>query len=258
MVEKEKRVYELIKFRSFMNIPVSEIDVKRIWGKSLLKSLGSNLKLKSYSSDIVEKKIVFAKENVKYLKVFNLVKFIGISGSVASGFAKEGDDIDLIIVVANNCAWLYRGIISLLNIFQNKVRAKRHKDIKNKFCLNIIAEERDLSFNNDIFNFHELMYVIPIYNEKYINHIYLSNPWLRDNYFIKRELLVYPDLIKKRGGFLLSFFNNIFYILQIFFMFISGHRPDIRRIISNYKRGRIEFFDNDFKKEKISKYLKGI
>ena len=239
MVEKEKRVYELIKFRSFMNIPVSENDIKRIWGKSFLKSLRNGIKLRNYNLDIVDKKIIFTKENIKYLEIFNLVKFIGISGSVASGFAKEEDDIDLIIIVKNNCAWLYRGIISFLNIFHNKVRAKRHKDIKNKFCLNIIAEERDLLFDNDIFNFHELMYIIPVYNDRYINYIYQSNSWLKKDYYVKRELFVYPDLIKKKGGILLSFVNNIFYILQIFFMLISGHRPDVKRIGSNYKRGRI-------------------
>jgi len=168
------KVFEKLKnFRSTMGVPVTQDSIKYIWGKRYLKSL----KEKGFDipNDIenkyIEEKTNIAEKSVSILKVFNWVKFIGISGSVAAGFAREDDDIDIYVVVKDNTAWLYRGIVVLRNLFHNRVRAKRHRVVKNKLCVNLINEERGVQFTNDMFNFHELMYLIPIYNEEYIKYI---------------------------------------------------------------------------------------
>lgn len=256
MQEIKKSVENLEKFRTLMGAPLQKNDIKRIWGKSFLR--GSESKYGKGNNKIVENKLEYAKSTIKVLKVFNLVKFIGVSGSVGAGFAKEDDDIDMFVVVRDGTAWIYRGLISLRNLFHNKIRAKRHKIIKNKLCLNMICEEMGLKFEEDIFNFHELMFLIPLYNEKYLNFVYSNNPWLRDIYGVKKDLLYSRIYIEKRTNIFLKFFNAIFYILQISFMYISNHKPDVKRIIRNYKNGKIEFFEEDFKKKKIEKYLKSI
>jgi hypothetical protein len=38
-------------------------------------------------------------------------------------------------------------------------------------------------------------------------------------------------------------------------MKVSKHNPDVKRLKDNYKRGRIEFFEYDFKEGKIKGYL---
>lgn len=252
----KKSVEKLEKFRALMGVSLKKDDVKRIWGKSFLRE--STEKYKQNGNDIVKEKLEYAKEIIKILTVFNLVKFIGASGSVGAGFAKEEDDIDIFVVVKDGTAWVYRGLISISNLFHNKIRAKRHRIIKDKLCLNMICEERGLEFDNDMFNFHELMFLVPLYNEKYLNFIYSNNLWLRDSYSVKRDLLFSKISKGKGANIFVKFLNTLFYMLQIFFMYISNHKPDLKRITKNYKKGRIEFFEEDFKTDKLEKYLKSI
>jgi len=254
MEDIKKSVENLEKFRALMGASLKKDDIKRIWGKSFLRE--SKEKYEQNVNEIVKRKLEYAENTIKVLKIFNWVKFIGVSGSVGAGFAKEEDDIDILVVVKDGTAWVYRGLISIANLFHNKIRAKRHKVIKNKLCLNMICEERGLNFDNDIFNFHELMFLVPIYNEKYLNFIYSNNPWLRDSYFVKKDLLYTKISRGKNANFFIKFLNTVFYLLQISFMYISNHKPDLKRIKRNYKKGRIEFFEEDFKKEKLEDYLK--
>lgn len=250
----KKSVENLEKFRALMGASLKKDDVKRIWGKSFLRE--STEKYKQNENGIVKEKLIYAKEIIKVLKIFNWVKFIGVSGSVGAGFAKEEDDIDVFVVVQNKTVWIYRGLVSFLNLFHNRIRAKRHSVIKDKLCLNMICEERGLEFDNDMFNFHELMFLIPLYNEKYLNYIYSNNLWLRDSYFVKKDLLYSKISQGKDANIFIKFLNTVFYLLQICFMYVSNHRPNVKRIRRNYKKGRIEFFEEDFKKEKLEDYLK--
>lgn len=254
MEDIKKSVENLEKFRTLMGASLKKDDIKRIWGKSFLRE--SKEKYEQNVNEIVKGKLEYAENIVKVLKIFNWVKFIGVSGSVGAGFAKEEDDIDILVVVKDGTAWVYRGLISIANLFHNKIRAKRHKVIKNKLCLNMICEERGLKFDNDIFNFHELMFLVPIYNEKYLNFIYSNNLWLRESYFVKKDLLYTKISRGKNANIFIKFLNTVFYLLQISFMYISNHKPDLKRIKRNYKKGRIEFFEEDFKKEKLEDYLK--
>lgn len=254
MEDMKKSVENLEKFRALMGASLKKDDVKRIWGKSFLRE--STEKYKQNENGIVKEKLIYAKEIIKVLKIFNWVKFIGVSGSVGAGFAKEEDDIDVFVVVQNKTVWIYRGLVSFLNLFHNRIRAKRHSVIKDKLCLNMICEERGLEFDNDMFNFHELMFLIPLYNEKYLNYIYSNNLWLRDSYFVKKDLLYSKISQGKDANIFIKFLNTVFYLLQICFMYVSNHRPNVKRIRRNYKKGRIEFFEEDFKKEKLEDYLK--
>ena len=253
-----EKYINLKNFRSLMSLPVFKEDIERIWGKQYLKKI-----LKQYPNRIpnknenliVKEKIQRAQENISSLLALNLVKFIGVTGSVAAGFAKEEDDIDVFVVVRDGSMWLYRGLVALRNIFQNKVRAKRHRDVRDKLCLNLVCEERDLGFQNDIFNFHELMYMKPIYNEKYVNYIFSQNKWLVEEYGIRKELQETEIQSEGSVNLLLRIFNSIFYYLQLFFMIIRRHNPELERLRKNSKKGRIEFFPNDFKEEKVKHFM---
>ncbi len=246
-----KALLELGKFRLRMGLGVSREQAKYIWGKGFVKSNDQSFDEEVKNVEVV-RKVDIAKNGIKYLKAFGLLKFVGISGSVGAGFAKEEDDIDVFVVVKNYTSWIYRGIITLKNLFHHRIRRIRNGDVvKDKFCVNLICEERDLVFESDIFNFHELMYLIPIYNEKYLNYIYSQNDWLRKVYGVKGELLVSRVFVSKRSNWFLKIVNFKFFILQLLFMIISLHRPEIARLWNNNKRGKIEFFDGDFRKKII-------
>lgn len=246
---KEKRAIQLRDFRSLMNVKTSVEDVKRIWKLNNYSKYPNNIDI----NPNIEKKISIAKRNVQNLKLFNLVKFIGVSGSVGAGFAKEVDDIDVFIVVRNGSIWLYRLCLEIRNIFSKKIRTKRDRCVKDKFCLNLICEERGLLFESDIFNFHELMFVKPIYNPDYLNYIYSENDWLYTEWGVRRR--GNADIVKSNEcNIFIRFVNEIAFYLQCFFMLISKHNPDIERIRRNKRLGRIEFFPKNFRKRKIDRY----
>ncbi len=251
---ERKALSELQKFRKRMELGVSKEQAKYIWGKSFVKGNDQSFDEEIKNVEVL-RKVEIAKNDIKYLKALGLLKFVGISGSVGAGFAKEDDDIDVFVVVKNYTSWIYRGIITLKNIFHHRIRRIRNGDVvKDKFCVNLICEERDLRFESDIFNFHELMYLIPIFNEKYLNYIYSQNDWLRERYGVKNELFVSRIFVSKRSNWLVRIINFKFFVLQLLFMIVSLHKPEIGRLWGNYKRGRIEFYPVGFKGEKIDEY----
>jgi len=259
--EIEEIVSDFITFRSNMGVNLSVKKAQYIWGKSVTKRLSMNTfkrlerGTKIGNSKIIKGKVDIAKKNLNILIVFNWVRFIGISGSVAAGFAKEGDDIDIFIVVKNGCAWIYRGILTIHNIFNHVIRTKKDREnVKDLLCINFIIEESGLELEGDIFNFHELMYLVPVYNERYLKYIYEKNTWLLKDYLVNKDLLQGRERSSKGVNFLIRGLNFFAYFSQILFMLISGHSPQMRRLFKNYKKGRIEFFPSDYKK-KILKRL---
>jgi hypothetical protein len=261
--ELKEIIEELVLFKSNMGLKLSIKKLQYIWGKGIIKGLDESILntlergTKEESSNITQKKIEIANERVKSLLVSNWVRFVGISGSVAAGFTKEDDDIDLFIVVRDGSAWIYRGILTVRNIFNHIARTSRDGNtVKDLFCINFIVEERGLELESDIFNFHELMYLIPLYNERYLNHIYRKNRWLLTKYFINKELVVSRERELKRVNIFLRIINWLAYIAQILFMILSGHRPEIDRLLSNYKEGRIEFFPKEYKSEVMKSVIK--
>ena len=255
MNNTEKAFEELSKFKSLMITNVSYDKAKYIWGKETVRNWEFQ-KVKKENGNI-EVKTKLALGNVKFLLLGNIVKFIGLSGSVAAGFAKEDDDIDVFIVVRNDTAWIYRAILVFRNIFYRKIRTKLDgSNVKDKFCLNFICEERDVTFENDIFNFHELMYLIPIYNEKFLNYIYSQNLWLREEYGVKKELLLSRIMVSRKRNIFLRIINFLAFFAQLVFMFVTQHNPEVRRLKENFKKGRIAFFPGDYKRKKIDNYLK--
>jgi len=239
----------LLQFRSLFHKGITKEESIRIWGKEYK---GAS---KGKKNIFVEKKVKIAKKNISVLLIGNLVKFIGISGSVGSGFATEDDDIDIFVVTRNGTMWLYRALVQIRNIFHRKIRIKGEKDVKDKLCLNLIAEERGLAFDSDIFNFNELMYLIPIYNEKYIYYIYSQNRWLGTEYNVKRENMITEVEPQRDANILIKILNKFLYNLQLIYMQLARHRPDLERIRENSKKGRIEFFPKKFRERKVSQYL---
>ncbi|MFA7627803.1 MAG: hypothetical protein WCY37_00070 [Candidatus Dojkabacteria bacterium] len=266
MATRYEKFKELLKFRRAMGLSLSKEKIKYIWGRRFLRELEelnidegkgflSEIKDREDLDEMSFEKLKIAKEGLPKLKVFNWVRFVGVSGSVAAGFAKESDDIDIFVVVRDGTMWFYRAIIAFRNIFHNKIRAKRHKDLRNKLCVNLICEERGLEFPNDIFNMHELLFLIPIYNKRYKRYVLSMNQWLEGDFYVKKELLRSRVLPKKRVFFLLRLINFLAFIAQLIFMFLSGHNPEKKRLIGNYKKGRIEFFEYEFRVEKLERYL---
>ncbi len=257
-------VEKFITFRKNMNCTLTLSKARYIWGRKSVEMLEPGVKesLRKHSreknEDVAQQKIRIAKERLKRVVVFNWVQFVGISGSIAAGFTKEEDDIDLFIVVKDGCAWIYRGILTLRNIFNHTNRTKRDgENVKDLFCINYIVEERGLEINADMFNMHELMYLIPLYNSPYLNYIYKENPWLVERFGVNRNLLVTKVRRSEKVGWVVRAINFFAYIAQVMFMYVAGHRPELKRLQEGYRRGRIVFYPKEFK-ERVLKELNGV
>ena len=250
-IDIRQRIEELRIFRSLIGVDLSSSDISRIWGSQYSKEVEANLP--NAVNPTIEEKVQILKENLNHFLFFNKVKFIGISGSVGAGFAKKEDDIDLFIVVEDDFMWVYRLFLELSNLFGGRIRLKKHKnDVKDKFCVNLIAEERGIVFDNDIFNFHELMFLKPVYNENYMHYIFFVNEWLFNDWGVK--LYSGSAGYTKNTNLVKKVLNEICFLVQLAFMYISNHSPDYARLRRNNNIGRIEFFPQEFKSKKMKNY----
>jgi len=248
-------INQLYTFRSAIPANLTMEKVKKVWG---ITPKGEQFKEGiEPRKNIIKKKMKISEESIDIFLFPLFIKFIGVSGSVASEFAKKGDDIDLFIVTKNDTVWIYRLLLYIKNLFSKKIRAKGNQEVENKFCINFLVEERALEFEDDIFNFNELLYLKPLYNEKYLSVIYLNNSWLKDKYFVSknfldRESIKVGDIknLQKRNFFLIPI-NFFAFLMQFVYMFIRNHKPDVKRLFEGFKKGRVEFYPKSFKEKKL-------
>jgi hypothetical protein len=251
----EKVIKELYQFRARIPANLTVEKVKETWGINIDQR--AIPKVIQPRGNIIEEKIEILKNSLDLIIKKQFVRFVGISGSVASEFAKTEDDIDLFIVTKNDRVWIYRLLVYINNLFSKRIRSKGDSNVKNKLCLNFLVEERAVNFDPDIFNLNELIYIKPIYNKKFLRVIFLSNPWLKDRYLLSDKFLGMDDLkvgdVKRIGkrNYFLSPLNFIAFVLQLLFMLVTNHNPDINRLLRGFKEGRVEFYPKDFKEEKI-------
>ena len=248
-------INQLYRFRSVIPANLTIKKVKEVWGIALKRK--QLVKVLEPRKNIIEKKIEIARESMDVFLLPAFIKFIGVSGSVASEFAKKEDDIDLFIVTKNDTVWIYRLLLYIKNLFSKKIRSKGDKKVENKFCINFLVEERALEFEDDIFNLNELLYLKPLYKEKYLSIIYLNNSWLKDKYFVSNNFLNKESIkvgdiknLKKRK-YLLTVINFLAFIMQFVYMFIRNHQPDLKRLLKGFKKGRVEFYPKSFKEKKL-------
>ncbi len=246
--ESKQKISEVKFFRQNMGMSLTKDKIEEFWGKGL-EVLGEPC---VSNSKIVDYKVGVVKDSLEKLLMFDWVKFIGITGSVACGNVKESDDVDVFIVVKNNRSWLYRGLL-VFRLGFNSVRRVWGKCYRDKIDTNFICEERGLSFDTkSIFVLHELMYMIPAYNEDYYQDILSFNHLLFKNFGIQ----IPEKVINRQKHPFLIILNYLAFIFQCMYMFFAGHKPDIRRLNENNKMGRIEFFPKGFQIQKIREYEK--
>jgi len=129
-----------------------------------------------------EKKLIIAKRAAKILSFIPTVRFVGLTGSVASFNAKRTDDIDFLIVAAGNWLWTTR---FLANIMLGSARRKPGQSrVNNKICLNMFVDEKSLaafSKNKNLFVAYELAQLIPLYDKNNIyGRLIGQNSWAKE------------------------------------------------------------------------------
>ncbi len=247
--KREQKIFQLILFRKNMGITMPREKLCYFWG-------GDFENIDSVENDkekkCVREKIDIVKRNIRFMLFLDWVQFIGITGSVAAGTAENRDDIDVFIVVKNNRMWLYRAILTL-RLGTKSLRRVWGKSVKDKIDTNFICEERGLLFNTEsIFILHELLFMIPVYNEEYYEKVLNINHRLLKNYCIERD----RESVNEEKKHFFSFLNKLAFITQYVYMLVKNHKPDYKRLKRNNRKGRIAFFPENFRKEKVEEYEK--
>lgn len=252
-----KGVLDLIAFRQQMGAPLLYDIVTEFWGVDVIKEIRALNKgeldvAQRRNSKEIQEKQKYVKKAIWFNRIFELfgiVKYVGISGSLAAGKFKEGEDIDLFIVTANGTSWIYRGFLKLL--LGKKARLYEDVDVADTLCVNFIAEERGISFAPDIFVLHELLHLIDVYNPTYKGFMIAKNSWLSEIYGIKKQKPLNDSKFQRfiTNSLLLpvNFLDFLAYHLQVFYMKFRKHSPQFRRIKEGRQIGRIEFYPEDFR-----------
>jgi len=121
---------------------------------------------------------------LKITKKFPDILFVGISGSVAAGYPKKDDDIDLFLITKKNCLWINRLKLRLY-IYKNRIPHRKFgkKQKPDQFCFNIWMDEQDLTINNqkqNLKNAMDLILLIPILNKNYsYERLIKANDWAK-------------------------------------------------------------------------------
>ncbi len=240
----QKNIDQLREFRKRFGANLSSSHIESIFGVK-----GADGNSKEIPNRIWLSKIEIALGYVKYMLVFDWVRFIAVTGSVGAESAKDADDIDLFIVVKNNRMWLYRGLMTINPWLYRRTRREGITNVKNRFCINLIVEERGLTFDSDLFNFHELYFMKPIYNDSYKEWILRRNLWVKEFGGVVRDTDESTEKSKRSLNIVIFVLNYFAYLSQLLFMSIRKHNPDIERIRMNNRIGRIEFFPVNFKNQ---------
>lgn len=264
--KSSRSIQNLAVFRKLMGLPLLKNDVIRVFGEKSYqlfleetanKHFEEIISGKEFENTSATRKLRYVEGFVKKFQILGLVKYIAVTGSIAAGSASENDDIDIFIVTKNHRSWVYRGLL-MLRMYKGilHVEDDSHMD---KFCVNFISEERGLTFeNHDMFTFHEIFFMKPIYKSEYFNTILQNNKWVVEDFCAVPAERTKEQSSSKIFTPLFVPLNFIAMLTQYAYMIVRGHNPIRRRIFSDYREGRIAFYPQDFRDKKMSDFKKVI
>jgi len=188
------------------------------------------------------------------LSMIPSIKMIGVTGALAMSNADESSDIDLIIIVSSNALWTTRVLVYiLLKTFGEKVRIPKDSFQKDKLCLNMWLDERDLTWpkkERNVYTAHEISQILPILNRNNTFQRMISkNRWIYKywpNAVDKKYRVGGNDTDNKVANYFLWAVNYLFYFAQALYM-----RKRITREVVTATRA--VFHPNDLTKKVLSR-----
>ncbi len=130
-----------------------------------------------------DRKLEIAKAVSKVLSAVPSVLLIAISGGVSVDNADKNDDIDFFIVTKANSLWQSRLMLILLLKIMGKHRSRKGRKVADKICLNMLMDEKNLSFSKDrqdLYTAHEILQLRPIFSrDKTYEKLISKNLWVK-------------------------------------------------------------------------------
>lgn len=116
------------------------------------------------------KVLPLAKRAGTFISWFPFVKFVGISGSLSKGHAKEHADFDFFIITAPNTLWICRTILHLFKKITFLFGGQHW------FCMNYFIDQNHLLLEEkNMFTQIELATLIPLNNPNLFKYFLLKN-----------------------------------------------------------------------------------
>jgi len=209
----EKAIKKTISYAKGFNCSFNEEEIKeRLISKELFNDKKIGEGIKKYNKEINSNKNSIERVDGKFLQEklkkaeklskwieekFKDITFLGISGSVASNYPKENDDIDLLIVTKRNRLWWTRLKLRFW-IFAKKIPHRRFgkKEEKDQFCFNLWLDEEGLLLAKKKRNLQNGMDLIMM--KVLINRDGVYEKFLLRNDWVKKFLVNgYEEKIKK-------------------------------------------------------------
>lgn len=131
----------------------------------------------------IKKRVKSMKEVINFWESRSWVKMVAITGSVAGGYPGKDEDIDLMLVCANNRLWICR-LMSYFWLKKNKVELRTEKkENANSICLNLWLEERSLAIEESKRNLavaQDAIMCLPVIDKEEIKLNMLNkNSWIK-------------------------------------------------------------------------------
>jgi hypothetical protein len=161
-------------------------------------------------------------------KKFPDILMVGITGSVAAGYPKDKEDIDLMVITKNGSLWLNRLKIKMW-LWVNNIpqRGYGDKEEKNDFCFNLWLEEESLKLPENRKNLKNamdlvLMKVMFDKNKTYERFV-RENEWVKKYVATEYNKIVSNfkplNVVRKQKIYLpKKVFNQVAYRLQYIYM----------------------------------------
>ncbi len=123
-----------------------------------------------------------AEKIAELLSLIPTIYFIGLSGGLAAGSAKESDDIDFFIITKKDTLFITRLLSLTVVQLLGKRRRFKEKDPSGKICLNMWIDTTRLAFpisEQDIYVAREVTQLRPLITRGTIyNEFIASNTWV--------------------------------------------------------------------------------
>ncbi|MEK7127844.1 MAG: SpoIID/LytB domain-containing protein, partial [Patescibacteria group bacterium] len=126
------------------------------------------------TAKVTDTKLEFAKKITEKLKSISFILAVFITGSVAANNAKDGADIDLMIITKPNTLWLTRLLVAIY--------LKKQKLYKQIICPNIFLDTNHLEIQEkNLYTAHEVLQAKCLFDRSNIEQLWLAkNKWTKE------------------------------------------------------------------------------
>lgn len=180
-------------------------------GFAALPNLEDKVAIKVSKIAMTKQLISFRLDSLKKLGKSPMIKFVGISGSLAADNPTKDRndhlDIDIFLITRNQCLWLYNILRGIRNLFP---RSKRGPEL----CINYVMDETNLMVaNRNFYTATEIRNLIPVSGMDAYRKFLQVNNWV-DYYYPGASGTSSPVAVTQSGNLINKFFYALYSALR--------------------------------------------